>query len=280
MLLVLMASAALRLGHAGCADAVLPESTVIVARTVHRIAATLVGMLVVAIAWLMLRRGPVLRGSILQLCGLSAVTIFLAVLGRASAGSMMPLVTIGNVVSGVVLYVLFHHMRLQFTPHALFHSYIPGLRRPAAMVRSLAGLQIWLGAWAAGLAAGFGCVDVTGTMPWWSWPHVPSLAALNPMHVPNGAASVNALRWMQLVHEASAIAVLLLAVPLALRMRRLDSHIRGDGNRLLLVLGAQATLGIATVFTNAMPWSGVAHNALAAVLLGLLVQIHARFRRQ
>jgi heme A synthase len=273
MLAVLTASAALRLGQPGCIDSALPAMATMAARGIHRIAASLVGLLVLAIVWRVWRQRLLSRATALPLGALAAATLFLAVLGRASAGSTVPMVIVGNIVAGVVLYVLFRYLQLQFEPRLPLHFSSRRLSRAAAVARTLAGVQIWLGAWVAGMAAGAGCAGAA-----W-WPQLPPLAAFDPLLASAGAHAADALGTMRLAHAASACAVLILAVPLALRMQGLGGDIRDNGKRLLALLGAQVALGTASVFAGAMPWSGIVHNLLAAVLLGLLVRIQVDFQR-
>lgn len=277
MLTVLMASAALRLGQAGCIDGALPSAVAAAARMIHRIAASLVGLLVLAVAWRAWQQRLLSRAVAIPLSALAAATAFLAMLGRASAGSVVPLVIVGNVVAGVIVYVLFSYLQLQFAPRVNQHFSSRHLTRAAAVTRSLAGVQIWLGAWVAGIAAGSGCSGLAATAAWSL--QLPPLGAFDPLTAPAGTHAAAAVAAIRVAHVGSALAVLLFAVPLAVRMRQLGGSVRGDANLLFTVLGAQAVLGTATLFVGAMPWSGVAHNVLAAILLGLLVRIHAGFQR-
>jgi heme a synthase len=277
MLVVLMASAALRLGQPDCIDTALPAMAVTVARMIHRIAALLVGVLVIAIAWRTWRQRLLSRAIAMPLAGLVAATVFLAVVGRASAGSTVPMVIVGNVVAGVILYVLFRYLQLRFEPRAPLHFSSRRLFRSAGAARTLAGVQIWLGAWVAGMAAGAQCAGVAGGTTW--WPQLPPLAAFDPLLASAGAHGADAMGMVRLAHMGSAFVVLVLALPLALRMLGLGGRIRDNANCLLALLGIQAVLGIASMFAGVMPWSGIIHNVLAAVLLGLLVRIQADFQR-
>lgn len=277
MLVVLVASAALRLGRAGCIDTLLPAMAVTAARVTHRIAASLVGVLLLAMVWLALWRRQFSRAGALLLCGACAATIFLAVLGRASAGSTTPLVIIGNVAVGVILYVLLRQLQLQFRPRRPMHFSDGRLRAIAGATRAVAGLQIWLGAWAAGMAAQLGCGGMPAGTPWWL--PLPQLAAFDPLQATAATDAIGALRSVQLLHEASALALLLLAVPLALRLQGFGGDTRRDANRLLLALALQAGLGIAIALADTAPWLGAAHTALAAIVLGIVMRMHIGLRR-
>jgi heme A synthase len=213
----------------------------------------------------------------LPLCGASVATIFLAMLGRASAGSTTPIVIIGNVAVGVILYVLFRQLQLQFQPRVPMYFARSRLCAVATVTRSVAGVQVWLGAWTAGMAAQVGCGGNPASAPW--WPQLPSLAAFDPLQARAAADAAAALSSMQLLHEISALALLLLAVPLALRLQGCGGDTRRDANRLLLALAVQAGLGIAIALADTAPWLGALHTALAAIVLGIVIRMRAGLRR-
>lgn len=232
-----------------------PSATVLAVRLTHRVLALAALVLIVVMlgsAWPPRRHGwrPALETG-----ALLAVTLGLAVLGALGAQSPLPAVALGNLLGGFAMLAL--SLRL-------------ASGRP---VGAQAGTRAWL--WAVfvlmlletalgGLASASGSLlacDGTGDC-WAKAQGSPAWSALNPWHtpVPGGSAGVH---W---THRLGGWAVLLLAAPLAWRLRAHDGY---GAAALLAALALQAVLG-PLMASAAYPMALVlAHNALAALMLAL-----------
>ena len=281
MLLALMTSALIRIGNYGCTGALHVESLTSIARVVHRIATSLVGLLLVAIAYMVLRCRPVVPSRIVVLGILIALTAFLAVLGQFTTGNPMPAVVIGNVVAGMALMALFWRLRLEFLPRESYSRPDRRLSVLATSARSLSALQIWLGSWVAGLIAAIDCKSWNRSGELTAWPDAAAWSALNPFaSSPNSYPALSeALNWLTMVHEISAAFVLVVVAMLFVSLRRAGGGLHRNAPILLALLVVQILLGITMVFSGSALWIGVLHNAVAALLLVKLIDVHFRLHR-
>ena len=180
-----------------------PSGAEAAARLAHRVIASAALLLVLVMLMTALASRPTLWPEGRLTLGLLALALFLAVLGRWTAQSQLPAVTLGNLLGGFAMLAL--SLRL-------------ASGRP---VGAQAGTRAWL--WAVfvlmlletalgGLASASGSLlacDGTGDC-WAKAQGSPAWSALNPWHtpVPGGSAGVH---W---THRLGGWAVLLLAAPL------------------------------------------------------------------
>ena len=198
----------------------------------HRLVASLTLLLVIALVVATLRR-PDLRAAARVARGLLALTLFLAVLGRFSAGTPSPVVAWANAATGLALFAL-SAMLVAVTRRPVARERGVRARRWIGATLALAALQVAFGAWASVQHAAADC---------------------------GAFAACGLHRWLALLVVAAV-----LASAVALR--------RAGGNALALLLAllvlAQAAAGVA-MLAWAMPLPlALAHNVLAALLLGAL----------
>jgi heme a synthase len=228
-----------------------------------------------------LRCRPVVRSRIVVLGALIALTVFLAVLGRFTTGNPMPAIVIGNVVAGMALMALFWRLRLEFLPRESYSRPDRRLSALATSARSLSALQIWLGSWVAGLIVAIDCKSWNRSGELTAWPDSAAWSALNPFasSANSGAALSEALNWLTMVHEISAAFVLIVVAMLCISLRRSGGGLHRNAPVLLALLVVQILLGITMVFSGPALWIGVLHNAVAALLLAKLIDVHFRLHR-
>ncbi len=282
MLLVLAASAFIRIEHNGCANIAFPATLSMMFRVMHRVAASAVGMLLIMVSYFVLNSRPVLRSRRALLLMLWVLTIFLALLGRYTAGGTLPAIVIGNVVAGMALAALFWRLRLSFVAPALWQRPERSLHALAGASRSLAAFQIWLGSWSAGLAATIECRSLSAVGDLVLWPGGAAWRALNPFAPARGAsqAALQAMHWLTALHAASAILVVATVVLLCRRLRHAAGHLQRHCPALLALLAMQVMLGLVMMVGGRILLAGVLHNIVAALLLVKLVDIHFRLRRR
>lgn len=238
-------------------------------RAAHRLAAATVGVLalVVAIgAW----RTPRRRATAALAAALLALTVFLAVLGRATPGSRFPAVTLGNVLGGMTMLGLFWWLWLETSMPRRAGS--PGLALAGVFGVILLALQFSLGTLVSANQASAACTSfpacnaVAVATDW-------SLAAFNPWRVTTGDAGDAARQTLHMAHRWAGWMVLAYLGWLAHLWWR-----RGAGSRALVaaavaLLCVQFGLGIAVVLFGVPLAVTVAHNGLAGLILIVVLSL-------
>ncbi len=292
--IVIAASAYLRLDQAGlgCADwpacyglqlatpgaavnqAVPEQSTVVfIVRIAHRLAAAGIGLLIVIIAIACIRtRRKWPAGTAIALV-LVALVLFLAVLGRATQGSRLPAVTLGNLLGGMAMLALLWWLRLRIAHQTRTHHYSTDRRLALGAWIGLAilVLQIGLGAMVSAGYAAASCGTVPDCHGIW-WPADWTFAAFNPwrdmiVHA-DGAWQSDAMRQaLHMGHRFGAMvtAGCLLALVLLLLRRGGTRFVLGV--YLLGLLLLQFALGLAAVIFQPSLLLVLAHNTVAALIL-------------
>lgn len=199
------------------------------------------------------------------------LVLFLAVLGRWTAGVRVPAVALGNLLGGFLLFGVFWRMavlkgRSEFRPK---------LPVPVRVLNWLVALillsQILLGGLVSSSFAGLSCPSLAGctvaTPLHWD--------ALNLLREPTFDASqfpVNADGALaHLLHRwgAAVATVMVLAFAIAL----LRSGRSRKGFTLLLLTGSQLLVGMGMVVAGLPLAMAVAHNLIAALVLASLLSV-------
>jgi len=290
VLVITTASAYLRLSQygLGCADwpacygktplepAMLPESSAqFWVRAIHRVTATIAGLVFVAIAVFCWDRWRTGRERVLSFAPL-LLAAFLAWLGRYTP-STLPAVTLGNLVGGMATLGVLWWLRVATAPGyatgpAASHAYT----RAAALTLLVLFVQIALGGLTSARLTAAACPGYplcdTGTTAL-------SAAAFNPFaHVSPAELGEAALRGLQLVHRGlGALVTVLLAVIGMLAIRR-SGPVARRGAWLLALAGAQLLVAATMILARFPLPLAVAHNFLAALLVMALIGLIAARR--
>jgi heme a synthase len=140
MLAVTTLSAFVRLANVELGGAAETDA-VLLARGAHRIAASSVLLVVIGLLALSLGPRPYLQREGRHALVLLMLTVFLAVLGRWSAGNPAPVVTLGNLLGGFLLFALCWRLAWPMT-----RSLAPPLQRLAWLAAAVLVLQVGFGA--------------------------------------------------------------------------------------------------------------------------------------
>ena len=197
--------------------------------------------------------------------------VFLAGLGRWSAGTRIPAVVLGNLLSGFLLLGLCWRMAKTGRPRAVD----PLMSRTTRTVLTVATVvvlaQVALGGLVSSGFAGLSCPQAATCTP----AEPVQWEMLNPMREPRVHATVWPINpdsaVVHLLHRwMAAITVLVtgIAAIALLRDRRQRAAVA-----LLLLVGAQSVLGFLMVDLQLPLALAVLHNLFAAVLLGLLMHV-------
>lgn len=246
------------------------------ARLAHRVAATLTAALVIAIgfvAW----RPPRFPASRALTAAVLALTVFLAVLGTRTAAGAPPWVALGNLLGGFLLLAALAWLRALHRPPAA--APVPrGYALAAAAGAALLLVPITLGALVSVKGAALGCPDFPRCNGAW-WPPGDLAAALDPL-APAAADPLPAAQAapLQMAHRyvAAMAALGLLALAWYGAAWR---PLRPGAATLAALLAVQPALGAAMVQWHFPIVLGVAHNAVAALLLAAAVHLAVAARR-
>jgi cytochrome c oxidase assembly protein subunit 15 len=233
------------------------DTSVAIARVLHRLAAMTVLVLALTIAAAAFSSRPRQVREAALAVALIAVALGLAVLGRYSAGAVLPIIAIGNVLGGFAMVAL---------SFATWRGATPGTRwsRPASVLLALIVVQIASGVLVSASYSGLSCTgfpDCGGAVDL-SW------SLLDPMRVPRFEASLpihpeGALA--QMLHRGLALLVTLAAVATGIAAWRNGQ--RRAAAMLVAVLTVQIGLGI-TLVLAALPFAAaLMHNLVAALML-------------
>ena len=245
-----------------------PAAGVAAARTAHRLLAVASLLLIIAMMMSAYAKQPVLRREGRMVLGLLALALFLAILGRFTAGTRVPAVTLGNLLGGFALFALSCRLATTLGREPAAASGIGALVHWARFGAALLVLQILLGgllsAGHAGLSCPYlpGCETAAGSWqllnPW----HVAPIDQNDPTH-PAGSL-------VHAVHRAGMWVVAAVLLPLGFACWRSG---RRAGAWLLALLALQAALGAGLILGGLPLTLALAHNIGAALLLAVLLAL-------
>jgi cytochrome c oxidase assembly protein subunit 15 len=301
MLVVIVSSAFMRLDQAGlsCADwpacygrvdrNAAATTGVLAARFAHRVAASAVGIVLVAALLIGVAQRPWLKRQV----GIASAALIIA-LGLAALGAQLspsssdipsPAVILANLGGGFALLALLWLLRLTTLPPSIAKT--PWwLKLAAALALLSAVAQIALGALVSAKFAALACPAFPDCGGNW---HIGALReSLDPLADrvigPDAAivrpAALAALHW---THRIGALVVLVLGATVALPLLRAGGRARRLGAIVATLLITQPALGAAMVLAGFPLTLAVAHNASAALVLVALITaawaLHAGSRR-
>jgi len=237
-------------------------------RAAHRVAASAAGIVIAlaAVLWLIGERRQ--RGVTVIVVTLLAVTAFLALLGRYTAGANAPAITLGNMLGGMVLLVLTWTLRAKLAvadmpsaPRALYWA--------ARLVLLILVLQVVGGGLVNAKYATLACMTFPDCNGAW-WPPTWSWAAFDPLYPLQAASSdtAQALRQtLHFTHRYGAVLAMFGVVALAIAMGRSGGRLRADGAWIAGLLLLQIALGVGLIVAPPLLALTVAHDVVAALLL-------------
>lgn len=233
------------------------DTSVAIARVLHRLAAMTVLVLALTIAAAAFSSRPRQVREAALAVALIAVALGLAVLGRYSAGAVLPIIAIGNVLGGFAMLVL---------GFAVWRGGNAGAKTcwPALALALLLVVQIALGVLVSASFSGLSCtaLPACGATVDASWSlldptRVPQFDATLPIH-PQGA-------FAHMLHRGLAVLVILAALATARAAWR-SGH-RRAATVVLALLATQVALGLILVVASLPFAAALMHNIVGAQLL-------------
>jgi heme a synthase len=252
----------------------LPATT---AGAVHRFTASLLGLIVVAIAYLALRgRRPDGVGLAAPLA-VFALTVFLSVLGYSTPSPDIPAVTFGNLLGGMAMLALLWWMGQRSVE--TIDDNAPTALRPWALLGLLVvAAQLVLGAVTSANFAGPSCTTLPGCDG--GWASITNLMQgfdlFGRLGVDDQGMVVTGdmQKTVHMAHRLGAIVTFAYLAWLAVKAMNLDNSLRNTSASLLVFLLMQAGVGVAAVLTELPLLLVTAHNAIAAILLLAVVNLN------
>jgi cytochrome c oxidase assembly protein subunit 15 len=238
----------------------------------HRLVASVLGLLVAAMAFLALKQ----RRNRLLCFGLLALTVYLAVLGIRSGSLHDPYVVMGNLAGGFAMLGLLGWLYFKMGSR----GYLP---RRVAVFAGLAVLalclQILLGGFTSANFAATSCQTLPDCHGGW-WPGAALTAALDLSreHQVTSAGQAVGGEERLAIHRAHRLgAIATLAVTLLAAVLAFFGNVRFRPAALLifLLVIAEFGVGLASVVTGIPIVLAVAHNFIAGLLLLALLKLLA-----
>ncbi|WP_341677648.1 COX15/CtaA family protein [Niveibacterium sp. SC-1] len=247
---------------------------------VHRYLATTLGLLILAIALLALRRKArgVSAGMALATVG---TVVFQGMLGMWTVTLLLkPAIVTGHLVGGLATVSMLAWMAMR-TSHARPVEIAPQVRHLARLGLLALAVQILLGGWTSTNYAALACADLPTCQGQW----LPQMDFANAFHMVRELgmtadgqllplAALTAIHWCHRI-GAVVVSVLLMALAVGLLKR---ARTRGLGLLLVLMLLVQVSLGVANVLLQLPLPLAVAHNAGALLLWLTMLRINFSLR--
>ncbi|BCB27490.1 heme A synthase [Sulfurimicrobium lacus] len=240
---------------------------------IHRYAAGSLGLLILGIfvrSWR--ERAVILRLSALLL----ALVAFQALLGRWTVTDLLrPAIVSAHLLGGMATLALLVWIGLEARIFGVARAGSSGLRLWALLGLAALAAQIALGGWTSSHYAGLVCGE--GLSCRGSWDPAMDMAAAFSLST-RGAPSLDALTAIHWSHRIGALAVAAIVAGFATRLLR-QAGMRRFAWVLLALLALQIALGLANVAWDLPLAAAVLHNAVAALLLALMVAVNWKLWR-
>jgi cytochrome c oxidase assembly protein subunit 15 len=251
----------------------------------HRYLAGALGLLIAIIAvWAWRKRGMLAQPARLPLFLLGLV-IFQVLLGMWTVTERLkPLIVSAHLLGGMLTLALLVWLALrQFSGgYRVDWTAVEALRRWARLGLLLIFLQIALGGWVSSNYAALACAGFPQCNGVW-WPEMDFSHAFRldrelGMAADGAFLSREGLTAIHWVHRLGACLVLLYTGWLAFRVMRIRG-MRGVALMVMILLLTQFVLGVGNVLLDLPLSLAVAHNGVAALLLGAMVMLNFRLSR-
>jgi len=245
----------------------------------HRYLAAFLGLMILLLASISWREKHCRKAAVTTSVRLVLLVALQAALGMwAVKMQVMPIVVTGHLVLGMVTFWLLFWLYLRVNPEISQVKPKAGLSVLTGFAMLILFLQIVLGGWVSANYAALACSGFPQCNGAW-WPDADYRTALNLLNGLftgyTGVISYDAQVAANSLHRVGALVcfVLLSAVMLAATSATAPKAVRRAGLWLSVLLFIQISLGIVGVKLGMPLWSGVAHNAFAALLMLPLIAI-------
>lgn len=245
---------------------------------VHRYLAGMLGLLILAIAVMAWAWRGRLGQPVLLPASLLALVIFQAALGMWTVTLLLkPVIVTLHLLGGMATFALMTWLALRQLGLDPPPAAARRLRPWAALGLALVVAQIALGGWVSTNYAALACIDLPTCHGEWvpkmDFQHGFQLLRELGMTATGAQLSYDALTAIHWTHRVGAVVVtvyLSLLFAMAVRIAALKRYVLAAG----VLLAAQVVLGVANILSGLQLPVAVAHNAVAALLLGSMVVLN------
>ncbi|RDV24843.1 heme A synthase [Alteromonas aestuariivivens] len=250
---------------------------------IHRYFAGTLGLFILAISILALRHRN--TGQPLKLpVFLLLLVCFQAALGMWTVTlNLLPVVVMGHLLGGFAVLSCLFLLYLRITPGVLTTEVNPVPISLALLGLGILVVQIALGGWTSANYASMACTELPVCEGQW-WSQLDFSGAFSVPDAHNyefGAHDYQERMTMHIVHRVGALVTFAYLLWLAVRLisSRSAPAFQAAGKMLLVVLCVQVALGISNVMFSLPLPVAVAHNAVAACLLLVMVWVAFTLKR-
>ena len=246
----------------------------------HRYAAGTLGLLIFYLVFVSLKQGKITGGPVTIPVILALLVIFQALLGMWTVTLLLkPVIVMAHLLGGMTILSLLFWLNLELVRDRRMID----LNSTRLFPWSLAGLimvvlQISLGGWTSSNYAAMVCPDFPTCQGAW-WPPMDIIEGFTfwretGIDYEGGILALDARTAIHMAHRLGAVLSLIIIGSVAIRAI-VDSNrlISRTGILLLFILLVQLSLGLANVLLRLPLAVAVAHNAVAAVLLLVLLAL-------
>ncbi len=246
---------------------------------IHRYVAGTLGLLILAILFMVIKGLPKIKQSLGLPLLLLATVIFQVLLGMWTVTLLLsPMIVTAHLMGGMttlsLLWWLFLNQKKSVKPRS--YVVMSGLKMAAAIGLFFVVVQIFLGGWTSSNYAAVACgVDFPTCASQW-WPKMDFANGFELSHKPDvnyefGVLDSPARMAIQMVHRIGALVVFIYLIGLALSLLK---YYKGLAIFLSVVLFLQVSLGIMNVVFALPLLIAVLHNLVAALLLLTVIAIN------
>ncbi len=250
----------------------------------HRIAAGILGLLILALAVIAWRHRHRPGQPVVVPLLLVALVVFQALLGMWTVTlQLKPLIVMGHLLGGLAIVALLWWLALtQFRWPARLAERSRRFAGWAALALVLVVGQVALGGWTSANYAALACPDFPTCQTRW-WPPMDFDEAFVlwrglGVNYEFGVLDNDARVAIHMTHRMGALVVTLVVGALAVALLAGTGRRKWLGGALLAVLATQVLLGIANIVLTLPLPVAVAHNGVAALLILALVTINHALR--
>lgn len=246
---------------------------------IHRLAATALGLFILVIGLIALRNRKLPGQSVAVPLALFALMLFLAGLGFRTPSAMLPMITMGNLLGGMVMLALLWWLSQRARPPpSIFGKTNVSIRPWAVLGMIIVVSQIALGGWVSANFAALSCPTLPGCneVSWLSTTLREAFDPFRELDVDQGGKVVPA-PYLQAIHMAHRFGAVITAVylgGLGIWAFSAGDRYRTTGMAILVLLGLQIGLGVSAVVFSLPLLLVTAHNGVAALLLLSVVDLH------
>ncbi|MEM7053313.1 MAG: COX15/CtaA family protein [Pseudomonadota bacterium] len=254
---------------------------------VHRYAATLLGLIAIILTVLAWRNRADPNQLVWFPTGILALIIIQGIFGALTVTLLLkPAIVTTHLIGGMTTFALLLLLALRSNPARIKPPSLPARTQFGAVLITLLVLimQIFLGGWVSTNYAALACPDFPTCMGQW-WPEMDFAEGFQLWRgvgydFQGGVLDQSARAAIHFIHRIWALVVVATFIWLFLRLWRIED-LRKPALLMMFLLTVQVLIGIYNIVGGLPLANAVAHNGMAALLLGTMIWLldKTRLRR-